>query len=316
MRTTVNSVNRLTRHSKTVTGYADVQASYIDAGWTPLPLPRGQKMPPPKGYTGEGRAIPTARILKHWADSQPGGNVALVMPQDVIGIDVDIYGDKHGGETFRKLLSRYSSLPNAPYSTSRSGTEHGIPGGIHFYRVPPCVKWVRGVGSGIDVIQPSHRYAVTWPSIHPEGRQYQWYAADRARAGIPSVDDLPELPEAWVKGLSMKSGNHTATGFAGDTLDWYDSLPETHVLPLDRKIKFNRAIRAITSGEGLIEGSRYATMTAMQAKLVGWGAYGYRVRKLVDDLFTAYVAAVDGERHAESEFDRALDGAVSKFGAK
>ena len=58
MRTTANSVNRLSRHRKTPSGYADVQSDYMAAGWIPLPLPRGQKYPPPRGYTGERAGIP------------------------------------------------------------------------------------------------------------------------------------------------------------------------------------------------------------------------------------------------------------------
>jgi hypothetical protein len=101
-------------------GYADVHERYSSAGWTALPLPRSAKFPPPPGFTGEGRAHPTARNYKNWASTRADGNVALVMPPGVIGIDVDAY---HGGkDTFRMLIKRYGSIPNAPYSTSRNET--------------------------------------------------------------------------------------------------------------------------------------------------------------------------------------------------
>ena len=57
-------------------------------------------------------------------------------------------------------------------------------------------------------------------------------------------------------------------------------------------------------------------MIYMVAKLVGWGANGLPVGPSINGLFDAYVAAVGGERNAESEFDRALQGAISKFGGK
>ena len=45
------------------------------------------------------------------------GNVALVMPDGVVRIDVDAY---HGGDsTFRRLVKRYSPIPNTVFSTSR-----------------------------------------------------------------------------------------------------------------------------------------------------------------------------------------------------
>jgi hypothetical protein len=194
-------------------GYADVQLRYIDAGWTPLPLPLGQKMPPPMGYTGEARSHPTDRILKNWSKTQPDGNVALVMPPGVIGIDIDAY---HGGKaTFRTLLKRYGSIPNAPYSTSRDDGS-----GIHFYRVPEDTRLVGKINGGIEIIQWFHRYAVVWPSLHPEGRRYLWHDS----SGIPDVDGLPELPEAWLDGLAVVKKDRGGVGFSGTVDDWMAAL--------------------------------------------------------------------------------------------
>jgi Bifunctional DNA primase/polymerase, N-terminal len=59
--------------------------------------------------------------------------------------------------------------------------------------------------SDIEIIQRHHRYAVVWPSIHPEGRQYQWFDADgNVIDGPPRKADLPELPAMWLEGLSEK----------------------------------------------------------------------------------------------------------------
>ena len=305
MRTTAKSVNRLTRHRKTPSGYADVQSDYMAAGWIPLPLPRGQKYPPPRGYTGERAGIPDYKKYSSWAGALPDGNIALPMPPDVIGIDVDAY---HGGlGTLVRLEGQYGELPPSYYSTSRTDGS-----GIHFYGVTAGTKLVGKISGGIEVIQSHHRYAVVWPSLHPEGRIYQWHAADGSPPGIPSVDNLPELPEQWVSGLAAKPKARGGGGYDGDAGEWFDGLP-AGILPMGYKIQVRKSIRALER-----EGGRYDTMITMVARLVGWGAAGLPVGGAINDLFTAYVAAVDGERsrHPESEFDRALEGAISKFGAK
>ena len=219
-------------------GYADVYRWYIDAGWTPLPLPRGKKYPPPASYTGEGRPIPTALQYAAWAKTYPDANVAIVMPDRVIGIDVDAY---HGGrETFKTLIKRYGAIPNAPYSTNRNDSS-----GIFFYQVPAGTKLVGKIDGGIEIIQPTHRYAVVWPSIHPEGRMYRWHDAH----GSPLVDDLPELPEAWLKGLSAKAMVRTGHGFEGGADEWFGNLPKG-ILPLGYKITVRDAIKRLNAEGG------------------------------------------------------------------
>src|SRR5690606_32377887 len=57
------------------------------------------------------------------------------------------------------------------------------------------------LGPGIEVIRHGHRYAVAWPSTHPDtGRPYRWITPDGATAltDIPAPDTLPEPPHAWV----------------------------------------------------------------------------------------------------------------------
>ena len=46
--------------SNYIGGYADVVQVYLERGWVSvLPLPPGQKSPPPTGFTGRGAQIPT-----------------------------------------------------------------------------------------------------------------------------------------------------------------------------------------------------------------------------------------------------------------
>lgn len=180
-------------------GYASTARHYIAAGWSGvLPLSRGTKYPPPVGYTGRGGVWPDADTVERWAADNPGGNIALRMPAWVIGIDVDHYGDKVGGDTLEALEQARGPLPPTWASTSRGPGSSGI----RFYRVPEGVELPGVLGPCIEAIQHHHRYAVVAPSV-VDGRRYRWYAPDGTVAKRPpSVDELAELPASWLDGWS------------------------------------------------------------------------------------------------------------------
>jgi hypothetical protein len=190
-----------------MTAYADAAMTYLSRGWAPLPLPAGRKSSPPDGWTGHGAPWPSGADVAEWAANGHGsGNIGIRMPDVVVGIDVDDYDDKGGGETLANLEARLGQLPPSPKSTSRPDDPVS---GIRFYRVPGGRRW-HDPGPGIEVIQHTYRYAVVAPSIHPEGRSYLWYDPDGAQIPGPAVDELPELPESWVDDLSVvAAGRHT-----------------------------------------------------------------------------------------------------------
>jgi hypothetical protein len=179
---------------------------YLEAGWQPFPLPWGRKKPPPTGITGHGGHPPTLETVRRWAtapafrdDPKYGaGNVGLVMPDTMIGIDIDHYGNKTGGDDIAALETELGLLPPSPLSTARAD---GI-SGIRFYRVPAGRKWKESLSDSIEIIQHTHRYAAVWPSIHDKlGTQYRWvddmgFAPD---GYMPYVTDIYDLPDKWVE---------------------------------------------------------------------------------------------------------------------
>jgi Bifunctional DNA primase/polymerase, N-terminal len=290
-------------HRRTqATGYADVYEAYLAAGWTPLPLPRGKKSQPLKGYTGHDRKQPRGRDYQRWAADPDyhDGNIMLVMPEGVVGIDVDVY--KGGDKTLKMLLSRYGSLPLVPASSSRTDGS-----GISCYRVPPGTMLQSAIKPAIEILQYHHRYAVVWPSIHPEGRMYRWISLD-GPVGIPEVSGLPDLPARWLRGLAGRAAAAEGTPYDGDAADWLDALPAGR-LPLRVRLQIRKAERSFS-----IPGSRYDAMVTTVARLVHLGAEGLPVSDGLAQLGDTYCAAVDGERDGEAEFWRAVEGAVAKFG--
>jgi hypothetical protein len=211
--------------------YARAYPLYDERGWpNSLKLPPGQKKSPPDRdennakahYTGKQAKTPSAQLKAEWARQEPSGNIAQRMPECVvweqewivIGIDTDHYGGKRGGLTLQEAEKRWGMSPPTYTSTSR---DDGV-SGIRFYRVPKGTK-LKGLisfpelGLGdIELIQRHHRYAVSWPSIHPEGRPYLWYGPDGSvMDGPPPVWHIPELPEAWLQALTEDSKTKSKT---------------------------------------------------------------------------------------------------------
>lgn len=191
------------------TPYASAWDTYWRHGWRGIiPLPAARKVPPPDGYTGYDGAYPSYADCHTWADTRPDANLALRLTPTIIGIDVDAYGGKQGAHTLTDLVTRYGPLPPTWMSTSR---DDGI-SGIRLYAVPPNTRLVTAL-PGIEFIQYFHRYLVAWPSIHPDtGNTYQWVdEATGELGGLPDTNQLPELPDAWVTGLTATSERPTKT---------------------------------------------------------------------------------------------------------
>lgn len=182
-------------------GFADVARAYLDAGWHPFPLPRGEKSPPPSGATGRDGKDPTVDDVDSWCATHADANIGVRMPAGVVGVDVDHYDAKTGADTLLELEVLYGELPATWSSTSRGAG----PSRIHFFRVDPDVELPGTLGKDIEAIQRHHRFAVVAPSTRRDtGGRYRWYQPDGEPAGRPPrPDELAWLPAAWVDALSL-----------------------------------------------------------------------------------------------------------------
>lgn len=219
--------------------YGSVAQTYYQRGWEGvLPLPPGAKTEPPKGYTGDTGRYPTQAQVAGWASTHAAGNVALRLPDNVLGLDVDAYEGKLGGQTLAALEARLGRLPATWVSTSR---EDGSGSGIRLFRAPGGLVWRNGIGADIDVIRRSWRYAVVWPSTHPKTRStYRWYAPGWIPAvAPPRPGDLAELPFPWVQFLTEipekkgHAGDDGTDAFKSDDF-FVPGIPRATV---DRRIK-------------------------------------------------------------------------------
>jgi putative DNA primase/helicase len=187
-----------------MSGYGDLAPKYLAGGWeAPLPIPHGRKDPPPKGTTGRDGDWPTAETVAAWCERRPHHNIALWLPDDAIGLDVDEHS--RPGATVA-LVELTGPLPATWCSSARPH-----PSGIYVYRVPPGLRWKANPVPGVDVIQHTHRYAMVPPSLHPEGMDYGWRVAALTGTPHPVPLDAPpmsaltELPPAAVEELTAPS---------------------------------------------------------------------------------------------------------------
>jgi hypothetical protein len=148
----------------------------------------------PKHYTG-----PNA--LPEYKDH----NIGWRLPYGIIGIDIDQYDDKHGADDLKELETGLGPLPDTWSSTARGDG----PSRIYFYRVPEDCGELRGsLSESIEIIQHHHRYAMVWPSVHEKtGNTYAWYNGVRSDTP-PVLDQLADLPEAWLDHLSKTQREH------------------------------------------------------------------------------------------------------------
>ena len=179
---------------------------YHAAGWTGiLPLPFRKKHPVPDGTTGRDGRDPSYADMMTWSEDG-ARNIALRMPRYIIGIDVDHYGDKRGGDTIDAIEAEIGALPRTWKSGSREGRS-----GIYYYRIPE--NYI-AVGKLVDVemIQHHHRYAVVWPSENPNDslNTYKWFdpSGDEAQT-IPAPSEFPMLPVEWM--ARLERGGELAT---------------------------------------------------------------------------------------------------------
>jgi P4 family phage/plasmid primase-like protien len=295
---------------------------YFQAGWYPLPLPIRKKKSPPSGTTGKYEA-PGKELIERWLrEYEKRGNIALRVPDNVIGIDVDAYDDKVGRASFAELQADLGPLPPTWTLTARND---GV-SGIRFFRVPPGLHWSGEPIPDVQIVQHRHRYAVAYPSIHPDTRAvYRWYPPKAALNGnppvtveheLPKIADLPDLPVEWIDALSggrvwhKLEADENAT--RQDLLDWLKARPSGEMCRLMAK-ETQRAIDEIAVG------GAHDALNSRMYSIVSLASEGHvgvrRALKLIREAF--YVEVMQpgrkgrrSEREASAEFNRTRDGAV------
>ncbi len=287
--------------------YATAAPIYWAAGWRGcLPLPAGQKKPVPTGYTGSAGAWPSYPDVHAWTEDRGHGNIAVRLPPDVLGVDVDSYDAKPGALVLADLEQRLGPLPATWRTTSRDDGASGI----RLYRVPPGLRWPGILGPGIETIRHEHRYAVVWPSRHPNGGTYRWITPDGATSleSVPSIDDLPALPDAWISHFTSEMATEQQRAGTTGAADWWhltnDGAPCRHMQ------------HALTRGLADLAGaaSRHDCALQLTNRLVWLAGEGHAgVTDALEQARAVFLAAVGSDRsdgEAVAEWERMTSGAA------
>lgn len=299
--------------------YWQTAETYFEAGWSPIPLPFKQKSPTPDDVQGGSRPYVTAAQVARWIGKKAlgkgfrgrpeqakagnlsflPGNIALRMPPNIVGIDIDLWGGKAGAETFADAEKRWGPLPPTWASTSRVDGS-----GIRFFRVPEGLKW-RDVGPGVETIKCYHRYAVVMPSVHDKtGKRYFWIRPDGEHVTdeFPSPEELPVMPAAWVAGLT-DGQEYSGSGDAGDidyksAAEWLaeygaGDMCDTMQLTLT---KYTRTVREAGEDGGAHDRARDGAWA-----IVGDAGLGHTgAEEAIRQLGAVFLTAVSGRRGKEA----------------
>lgn len=122
------------------------------------------------------------------------------LPEGVLGIDVDAYDGKNGGQTLADWEAEFGPLP----PTYRVTARHDGVSGIRLYRVPVGFYPREAPDSGVEFLDHHHRYMAAPPSWHHTGHRYQLILRNGkpSKSGLlPCLDKIPLLPQSYLAGL-------------------------------------------------------------------------------------------------------------------
>lgn len=212
------------------------RANYLlERGYYPLPVGRriekrggsvSYKAPWLSGWSGYDRRIPDQVTVSSWPDAvaaeQDEGkqgvlSLGIVLPTNVLGVDVDDYGNKHGLTTLANWADQFGvELPATWIITARPGGT-----GIRLYRNKNSDYYPKEVkGSDIDFIDSNHRHVMAPGSWHNIGTTYRLYGPDgHPCKELPTPDQLPAFPSQYESGLPSNLFGHEA-GSASDVEDF------------------------------------------------------------------------------------------------
>ena len=201
------------------------------------------------------------------------------------------------------------------------------------FREYGCIAFTRGLAcrgkaaKDVDIVSLGYRYAVVWPSEHPDGGIYQWYKNCKnpdgqplGLDGIPNPMELPILPDAWVDYITVGRMpfhiDEIDMEFQGSAaIDWAtENFPEINNMCYRMKQKLGlhkRKIKADPSSHDKMINAHW-NMTRLAAE----GHYGWGVA--IQDINQFYADDVEdrekrGRSELQGEIRRSITNAVRKI---
>jgi P4 family phage/plasmid primase-like protien len=146
---------------------------YIERGWCPVPIPRGEKGPQLKGW--EGLRLTAADIPKHFTNGQNVGIITGEASGGLVTVDLDCPEAVALAGRFLQptLTSGRDSVPDGHWWFIAPGLEHR-----EFKGIPRTAS----EGTILELRSTDHQTVVE-PSVHPSGERYRW-----SRSGLEPLE--------------------------------------------------------------------------------------------------------------------------------
>lgn len=140
--------------------------SLVANGFAVFPVQTRGKVP--LGGNGCKDATKDKSLIENWWTAYPQANIGLATGaiSGVFVLDID---PRHGGEnTLGELVKCHGGLPRTVTAKTGGGGFH-----LYFHHVPGLRNSAGRVGAGVD-IRTDGGYVVAPPSIHENGKSYEW----------------------------------------------------------------------------------------------------------------------------------------------
>ena len=174
----------------------DEAVKLAELGIRVIPIKPGQKYPPMQAW--QDKASNDIHVVNDWFTSQYSGyGIGIATGQTKHGrifvLDVDDREEYKGSDTLHDLQEKYGQLPETVTAITGTGGQH-----LYFY----CDEDIRNdagsrLGVGLD-IRGTGGQVLAAPTIHPNGRAYQW------EHGASPHERRPAKAPEWLVKLLTK----------------------------------------------------------------------------------------------------------------
>jgi hypothetical protein len=202
-----------------------------------IPIPRGQKSPPPIGFTGNkdgaGHTAVSGEHVAEWSEKRGDDNIAIVAQDDQQVVDLDNYESENRGRKAGDALRGIGEIEE------RTGCEypptyclfHRDDGSAKFlYRCTPGVEWRGDIAPGVEII--SHNYRYVHAGVNPKTGKAERWGYGSPSTGVKPVDG-PVPPDKWAmlpeplecEHAADDNGKLRSLATTEQAQKWLDSMP-------------------------------------------------------------------------------------------
>lgn len=272
-----------------------------------IPIPQGQKSPPPKGFTGsEGQPVSDEQH-DEWCEDRGEDGLAFVLVDGQQAVDVDNYAkrDRPAGAALRGI-AEIEKRTGCEYPETACLYHRDDGSAKYLYQCTPGITWRGEIAPGVELLQRTHRYVHV--GTNPDtGNPEQW-GWGRPGGAIKPVDQ-PIPPDQWavlpeaLESEHAEADNERLRCLATheQARQWLDSMPDGPMSYYVRR-ELQLALADLTARNG----SRHDLTRAHIRALVQFGAAGLPGA-------TTALATIERELAEEREPEPARVGDTGEF---